>query len=386
MEYCIFVKILSMAGLYIHIPFCKQVCYYCDFHFTASLKHKVAMLPALQQELEWQKDYLEGEDLETVYLGGGTPSVLSPRELEQLFQTIHQNYPVQAGAEITLEANPEDIDPSFLQEIKKLGVNRLSLGIQSFQDEILRWMNRRHDSITAIQSLEYALKTDFENLTADLIYGIPGLPPATWQSDLLRLLTTGIPHLSAYHLGIEPKTVFGHYLKKGKLQEITEEASLEHYQLLVDMASEYGMEHYEVSNFAMPGHYSKHNMGYWFGEKYLGIGPSAHSYNGNSRQWNVANNSLYIQSIRKGRVTYEKEDLSVFDKFNDYLLTRLRTSWGIDLQEVGVRFGKEMADRCMAYYHDNHEDGLLQREGQRFFLTDQGRFLADHVMEGLVVV
>jgi oxygen-independent coproporphyrinogen-3 oxidase len=351
----------------------------------ASLKHKPAMLLALQQELEWRKDYLAGEGLETIYLGGGTPSILLPGEIEGLFQTIYQNYRVEAGAEITLEANPEDIDRPCLHAMKDLGINRLSIGIQSFQDDILRWMNRRHDANTARRSLEFALDAGFENLTADLIYGIPGLSAATWRADLRRLLETGLPHLSAYHLGIEPKTVFGRYLKKGKLQEITEEESLAHYQGLVDITSEYGLEHYEVSNFAVPGYYSNHNMGYWFGKKYLGVGPSAHSYHGESRQWNVANNTRYIQSIKEGQLPFEKEELTISDKINDYLLTRLRTRWGIDLQEMGMQLGQEHAGHCLKYYHDNKGNGLLKRKGHKLILTHRGMFMADHVIGGMAV-
>jgi len=314
-----------MAGIYIHIPFCKQACYYCDFHFSTSLKYKDELIQALIKEIKLQKDYLAGETVETVYFGGGTPSVLNADEINILLNTITNLHTVSANAEITLEANPDDLSKEKLQALRQTSLNRLSIGIQSFFDEDLAWMNRAHRANEAESSVKRAQDTGFENITADLIYGYPLLTDQKWKYNLDKIFALDIPHVSSYSMTVEPRTALASFIKTKKQQPMDEQQSAEQFILLMDAMQAHGFEHYEISNFCKPGNYSRHNSNYWKGVKYLGLGPSAHSYNGETRQWNVANNAKYIVALEKSEIPAETETLSEANRLNEYIMTSLRT-------------------------------------------------------------
>ena len=372
-----------MNGIYIHIPFCKKVCYYCDFHFTVSFSQKEALLEAIIKEIEARKEYLGSGLVSTIYFGGGTPSVLSIDELERILQKIHLLFHVDESAEITLEANPDDLTQAYLQDLRKIGVNRLSIGVQSFFDEDLTWMNRRHTSQEAENCIKLSKDCGFNNINVDLIYGIPQLTDKRWQQNLDKFIAMDVPHLSAYHLTIEPKTVFGYYKRKGRLTEIDEEMSLWHYKTLIENMSANGFEHYEISNFCKDGRYSRHNTNYWRSGCYLGVGPSAHSYNGSSRQWNVSVNNDYITAINKGVSFFEIEQLTNKEKFNDYLLTGLRTKWGIDLDFIKNSFGEEylkIIDKELIRFSNST---YIFRNNKNVRLTEEGMFVSDKIIAEL---
>lgn len=375
-----------MNGIYIHIPFCKKVCYYCDFHFTVSLKQKDALLDSILKELEIRKDYLGNNSINTIYFGGGTPSILSVSELSGILQKINSLFSIETNAEITLEANPDDLNAEYLKDLKSLGINRLSIGIQSFFDEDLKWMNRRHNASDAENCIKLCQDSGFSNMNIDLIYGLPQLTVERWQQNLNTFISLDVPHLSAYHLTIEPKTVFGYYKRKGRLTEIDEEISLKHYDLLVNTMNTNNYEHYEISNFCKDGKYSRHNTNYWKAGRYLGIGPSAHSFNGTSRQWNVSVNSDYINAINKGETFYEIEKLAENDKFNDYLLTGLRTKWGIDLNFIAKTFGSQYINHLERELIRIVDNDKVTRDKDIVRLTDRGMFLSDNIIAGLFMV
>jgi putative oxygen-independent coproporphyrinogen III oxidase len=375
-----------MNGIYIHIPFCKKVCYYCDFHFTVSLKQKDAIIDSILKELEIRKDYLGNKVISTVYFGGGTPSILSLSELDGILQKISSLFTIEQTAEITLEANPDDLNEEYLVDLKRLGINRLSIGVQSFFDEDLTWMNRRHNVNEAENCIKLSQDKGFSNLNIDLIYGLPQMTVERWQQNLHTFISLDVPHLSAYHLTIEPKTVFGYYKRKGRLTEVDEEISLKHYDILVDTMSTNNFEHYEISNFCKDGRYSRHNTNYWKAGHYLGIGPSAHSFNGTSRQWNVSVNSDYINAIAKGEAFYEVEKLSENEKFNDYLLTGLRTQWGIDLSYIKKAFGDQYFNYLEKVLSGIIDNKTVKRDQDIVRLTDRGMFLSDNIIAGLFMV
>ncbi|MEX2379983.1 MAG: radical SAM family heme chaperone HemW [Vicingaceae bacterium] len=338
-----------MGGIYIHIPFCKQACSYCNFHFSTTLSRKADVVECIQKELVLRKDYLKGETVETIYFGGGTPSLLNKKELAAIFNSIHQNYKVDAAAEVTLEANPDDLNREKLKEIKQSPINRLSIGVQSFFDEDLRFMNRAHEAQEAIDSIKNAQDFGFEQLNMDLIFGSQTTTDQMWQANLKQFFDLDIPHLSAYSLSIEEKTALAHQLKSGKAKPLDEERNFRQYLMLQEAIQANGYEQYELSNYCKNENYSKHNTSYWFGKSYLGIGPSAHSFNGNSRQWNINNNLKYIQAIQKGESYFEKEDLSEINRYHEYLITALRTKWGIDFkiirkfsEEINTHFFKQI--------------------------------------------
>lgn len=375
-----------MNGIYIHIPFCKKVCYYCDFHFTVSLKQKDALLDSILKELEIRKDYLGNNSINTIYFGGGTPSILSVSELGGILQKINSLFSIETNMEITLEANPDDLNVEYLKDLKSLGINRLSIGIQSFFDEDLKWMNRRHNASDAENCIKLSQDSGFSNMNIDLIYGLPQLTVERWQQNLNTFISLDVPHLSAYHLTIEPKTVFGYYKRKGRLTEIDEEISLKHYDLLVNTMNANNYEHYEISNFCKEGKYSRHNTNYWKAGHYLGIGPSAHSFDGTSRQWNVSVNSDYINAINKGERFYEIEKLAENDKFNDYLLTGLRTKWGIDLNFIAKTFGSQYINHLERELSRIVDNDKVTRDKDIVRLTDRGMFLSDNIIAGLFMV
>jgi oxygen-independent coproporphyrinogen-3 oxidase len=373
-----------MAGLYLHIPFCKQACYYCDFHFSTQKDARQEMVEALCAELALQKNYLENEKVETVYFGGGTPSLLTQKQLDVLFHSIRNNFSVSPG-EITLEANPDDLSESNLRSLKESGINRLSIGIQSFDDATLKFLHRAHSSHDALASIELARKVGFTNLSLDLIYSIPGQGDQLWKKNIERAIALGPEHISAYSLTIEEKTVFGNWRKKGKLIPQHDDVAATQMEILIDMLGKAGYEQYEISNFCKPGFFARHNSSYWQQKKYLGIGPSAHSYNGHSRQFNLANNPLYIQSIEKGVVPSQLEVLSAANKINEYLLTSLRTKWGCDLTYLANTLSYDLLSEQKENIESLLKNGFLERKENLLLLTHKGKMLADKITGELFV-
>ncbi|QJW89216.1 radical SAM family heme chaperone HemW [Spirosoma taeanense] len=375
--------------LYLHIPFCKQACHYCDFHFSTNLSQKSALVDALCAEIIQQKDYLPGKELTTVYFGGGTPSLLTESEIAQIFETIHAQFTLAPDAEITLEANPDDLNEvaerSGKLRLLRRYVNRLSVGIQTFDEATLRWMNRAHSAAEALSCIGRVREAGFENLSVDLIYGIPNRDASLWQFDLQTMLALDVPHLSAYALTIEPDTAFGRWQQKGKLPAIDENLAAEQFTDLTRALTGAGYEHYEISNFAKPGRYARHNTAYWQRRPYLGVGPSAHSYNGHSRQYNVANNARYLAAIRQGSLPATVEELTPADQVNEYLLTGLRTQWGCSLTELDTLLGSDFANRQARDLATLYASGWLSRNGDRLRLTDAGKLFADRVAATLFV-
>jgi oxygen-independent coproporphyrinogen-3 oxidase len=371
-----------MAGIYLHIPFCKQACHYCNFHFSTSTTLINDFPDALLKEIELRKDYLEGEEIATVYFGGGTPSMLPVRDIEKLIAAIQSQFRVRTDVEITLEANPDDINSFALKEWKAAGVNRLSIGTQSFFDSDLAWMNRAHNASQAEASIVSAQENGFTNITIDLIFGTPGLDNHNWLKNLEKAIKLQVPHLSCYALTVENKTALEKMIRDGRLQNVDDVVQSDQFLLMVDFLEGKGYEHYEISNFALAGFRSRHNSSYWSGAHYLGIGPSAHSFNGVSRQWNVANNALYLQSIKKGTPAFEVENLSDRDRFNEFVLTSIRTMEGVSLRNVELRFGKNAVTELLRNATRFETDGLLTMNGS-ITLTRQGKLFADKISAGL---
>ncbi|SEA94154.1 oxygen-independent coproporphyrinogen-3 oxidase [Chitinophaga terrae (ex Kim and Jung 2007)] len=374
-----------MSGIYLHIPFCKQACYYCNFHFSTSRQHQEEMVNCILQEMEYQRQYLAGETVETIYFGGGTPSLLSETQLEKLLNRLHALYPITAEAEITLEANPDDLSADRLKSLKAAGINRLSIGVQSFREEDLRWMNRAHDSQQAINCITHAQEAGFTNITIDLIYGGPTLSDEAWEANVKRAIALGIPHLSCYALTVEPGTALDHFIAKKKMEPTDPDKAALHFELLMQWLKEAGYEHYEISNFALPGWHSRHNSSYWQGKHYLGLGPSAHSFNGHSRQWNIANNALYMKSIQAGTVPFEIESLTTSMQFNEYIMTTLRTSAGCNLEWVAEKFGKDRVLHLLAHSQPFIAAGKMERAGEALRLTTAGRLFADGIAGELFI-
>lgn len=329
-----------MAGIYIHIPFCKQACSYCDFHFSTNVSRKAEVLEALQLEIKKRSNYLQGNKVDTIYFGGGTPSLLSSNELLEIFEGLNKQFNLSADAEITLEANPDDLSKEKLLALKASPINRLSIGVQSFFDEDLRFMNRAHLAEEAFDAIKKAQDIGFENLNVDLIFGGQTTSNRMWEQNLNYFFELNVPHLSAYSLTIEEKTLLANKIQKGKLSPVDDTKNYQQYLMLQQAVKERGFEQYELSNYCKDGQISRHNTAYWFGKKYLGLGPSAHSFNGTSRQWNLRNNARYVNAIKTGKDYYEKEELSEIDQYHEYLITSLRTKWGIDLKEIEKRFSK----------------------------------------------
>ena len=385
-----------MAGIYIHIPFCKSKCAYCNFFSLISEKKIVEYVDALKKELIARNQYLGNEKVKTIYFGGGTPSLLPTKYIDEILKILNNNFDLVSNPEITLEANPDTIDKEQLFDLKSLGVNRISIGIQSFHDDDLKYLDRRHDSKHALQIIDDLNCVGFEKLTLDLIYGIPTLTEEKWNKNLDIFFSTGISHLSAYALTIEPKTILGQRIEKGDLQDVNEDETVRHYNILVDRTKENGFEHYEISNFAKPGCRSQHNSIYWNDEKYIGLGPSAHSYDGNSRQWNISNLTKYIQLVNTdidadtdtdidtntdadlGRY-YEKEILSKEDKFNEYVMTSLRTSWGCDVEKISAKYGSYYSEHFLKNVKKYLESGEMLKDFNTYRLTDEGMLFADGI-------
>ena len=381
-----------MAGIYIHIPFCKQACHYCDFHFSTSLQNKEAFLNALKKEIVLQKEYLKTEKISTIYFGGGTPSLLSKSELVEIFDCLKRNFQINEDAEITLEANPDDLTEEKIKELKATPINRLSIGIQSFYDEDLKLMNRAHASEESIKAVKFAQENGFENITIDLIYGIPGLTDHRWRNNLQIAFALNVNHISAYCLTVEPKTALAHQIKTGLIKNIDEQHGSEQFEIMLDAMHQNDFVQYEISNFCKNGAFSKHNSNYWKKENYLGLGPSAHSFNGESRQWNISNNALYIQSIEKGGLSFEKEILSKEQRYNEYVMTSLRTIWGLDLNLIQQNFGEVYANYFLkeidlyistADVIIEKSPSPLERDGVRYYLSDKGKLIADKIASDL---
>lgn len=367
-----------MAGIYLHIPFCRQACHYCNFHFSTSTGLQNDFLIALLKEVQLQKDFLQGESVATVYFGGGTPSLLAPSALQAILSALHQHFSIEAGAEITLEANPDDISESSLKAWQQLGINRLSTGVQSFFEDDLHWMNRAHTAGQALHALPLITQY-FPNSTIDLIYGSPGLTDEKWQQNVFRAVEAGINHLSCYALTVEPKTALEVMIRNKKSAPVNSADQARQFVLLMEWLNNAGYEHYEISNFAKPGHRSRHNSAYWKGARYLGLGPSAHSYDGQDRQWNIANNALYIQSLNNNTVPFEKEVLTGTQKLNEYVMTSIRTLEGTDLEYIRGRFGPESSLRIFQASTKFIQQGLLVGDQDRLKLTNEGKLLADAI-------
>lgn len=374
-----------MAGIYIHIPFCKKACHYCDFHFSTSLQNKELLVDSLCREIEMRKDYVEDKNVSTVYFGGGTPSLLSSAELGKIIGTLRAHFNINLAAEITLEANPDDLTSEKIKELVGNGINRLSIGIQSFYDEDLERINRSHSAKQAIQAVESAQSGGINNISIDLIYGLPNLTRDKWKHNLEQAFKLNVPHLSAYCLTIEEKTAFNHFLRNGKITLPSEPETIEQFELLMSEAEKHGFIHYEISNFCKEGQQSKHNSSYWANEYYIGIGPSAHSYNGNSRQFNVKNNAQYIKGIHAGTPDFEMEILTPENKFNEYIMTRLRTIWGISPAFIHKDFGEKALNTFLSGAEPYVSSGHLQWKQDSLVLTQKGKLLADKIASDLFV-
>lgn len=372
-----------MNGIYIHVPFCKSKCAYCNFFSLASESRMKDYVEALKREIYYRKDYLENEEVKTVYFGGGTPSLLSVKSVDEILTLLHKNFNIDANPEITLELNPDTIDREKMSLLKQMGVNRMSVGIQSFFDDDLQYLGRRHDSRHALQVLEDLKNVNFDKITLDLIYGIPTLTEDKWNKNLDIFFSTGISHLSAYALTVEPRTILGQKIDKGDLQEVSEDETIRHYQILVERTKEHGFEHYEISNFAKEGCRSMHNSIYWNDGKYLGLGPSAHSYDGISRQWNVANLTEYLKLAGNSDDCFEKEILALDDKYNEYVMTSLRTSWGCNIEKIGLHYGIKYADFFLKNVNKYIESGEMLVDKNNYFLSENGKLFADGIASEL---
>ena len=373
-----------MAGIYIHIPFCKKACHYCNFHFSTSTHNTDSFILALENEIELQKDYLK-DIISTIYIGGGTPSILPSAKVGSILDKIKQTFKVDTNAEITLEANPDDISQEKLNEWKKSGINRLSIGVQSFYEVDLQWMNRAHNAKQAETCIRLAQSEGFNNLTIDLIYGTPTLTDENWQQNVSKAIALGVNHLSCYALTVEPKTALEKMIREKQVVQIDTEKQAHHFELLMAWMQSAGFEHYEISNFAKPGYRSKHNSSYWQGKHYLGLGPSAHSFNGETRQWNVANNALYIKSIEKYKVPFQIEILTKDQKLNEYIMTALRTLEGVSLLKIELEFGKEILNKVLLEAKQYLSNKQLEESDNFLKTTNSGKLLADGIAANLFV-
>lgn len=381
----ILLQLSFMAGIYIHIPFCKTRCHYCNFFSRASGKHREEFLPALLREMELQQDYLRDEPVHTVYLGGGTPSLLSDHEIREILDHVRSHFRVDDAAEITLEANPDDINARKAKELLRAGIGRLSLGVQSFHDEDLAYLKRVHNAVDAMNAIKILQDSGLEDLTIDLIYGIPTLSDEKWAENLDVFFRFRLPHLSAYALTVEDKTPLEVLIRREKLPAPDEDSLSRQFKTLTSLTGREGYIHYEISNFALEGHYSKHNSLYWTGGHYLGLGPSAHSYNGISRRWNKASMKSWLALEDHYDESFEEEILSQDQRYNEYVMTSLRTVWGCDIGLVEQQFGKEYADHLAAGAEKYLERQQIRRENTRLFLTEKGKFFADGIAADLFI-
>lgn len=371
-----------MSGIYIHIPFCKQACHYCDFHFSTSLKKKDELIQALVTEIELRKEEFANNTVETIYFGGGTPSLLSNEELLLLIASVHENYQVTENPEITLEANPDDLTNQRIKDLANTPINRLSIGVQSFFQEDLKLMNRAHNVLEAKESLSVATRY-FDNISVDLIYGIPGSSNERWHENIKTVLSYGVPHISSYALTVEPKTALASFIEKGIIDNVDDELAQQQFHILIDELEAHGFMHYELSNFGKKGYLSKNNSAYWQGKPYLGIGPSAHSFNGDQRSWNVNNNSRYINALQKGELSSTIETLSLNDKYNELVMTGLRTIWGVSIGHIANIFGATYKNYLLAQAQKHINEHLLYIEDDILKVSKKGKFLSDGIASDL---
>jgi oxygen-independent coproporphyrinogen III oxidase len=374
-----------MSGIYIHIPFCKQACHYCDFHFSTSMGKKEAMVSALKKELVLRKSEFRDEIIATIYFGGGTPSVLSSQDINDIIAEVYLNYSVAEHPEITLEANPDDLSEQKIEELANSKINRLSIGIQSFFEEDLKLMNRAHSAEEAESSIAKAIQF-FDNISIDLIYGMPDMSNERWEQNIDKALSFGVPHISSYALTVEPKTALASFIKKGLIKPVDDQVAQDHFNILVQKMEENGFVNYEISNFGKPNYFSKNNTAYWLGKKYIGIGPSAHSYDGNNRAWNINNNAKYLKAIEKNELPLEKEMLSQTDKYNEYVMTGLRTIWGVSLIRIEEEFGTRYLNYLLQNAQKYVKEELLLIEKETLYTSKKGKFLADGIASNLFMI
>ena len=375
-----------MASIYIHIPYCKQQCTYCNFHFRIAQDDKKEMLKSIKKEILMRQSYLNGAKISSIYFGGGTPSILNKGEIQSLIHTIHNNFKIDIDAEITLECNPDDLDKKKLLELKEIGINRLSIGIQSFDDADLKFMNRSHNAMEALSCIQFAKETGFENITIDLIYGLPKQTNEKWKKNLEQMLTLDIQHFSAYSLTVEPKTKLKHQIDKKLVTPLDDKITVEHFNTLLEIATENKFVHYEISNFGKEGFFSNHNSAYWKNKHYLGVGPSAHSFNGSSRQWNVASNRQYIEKLNEDETYFEVEQLSNAQQYNEYIFTALRTIWGVELYYIDNQFGEEALNYFKKQIINWENKGKIKQKKGTYTLSKEGKLYADAIASDLFIV
>lgn len=375
-----------MASIYIHIPYCKQQCTYCNFHFRIVQNDKEEMLKSIKKEIKLRQSYLNGASISSIYFGGGTPSILNKEEIISLIETIYNNFRIDPDAEITLECNPDDLNTKKLLELKEIGINRLSIGIQSFDDADLKFMNRSHNAKEALNCIQFAKESGFDNITIDLIYGLPNQSNENWKKNLARMLSLDIQHFSAYSLTVEPKTKLKHLIDKKLVTPLDDKITVEHFNTLVEIANENNFVHYEISNFGKEGFFSNHNSAYWKNKHYLGVGPSAHSFNGISRQWNVASNKHYIKKVNENDSYFEVEQLSNTQKYNEYIFTALRTIWGVELDYISNLFGHEALNYFKKQIINWENNGKIKQEKNTYTLTKKGKLYADAIASDLFIV
>ncbi len=377
-----------MSGVYIHIPFCKQACHYCNFHFSTSLRYKDELIEALVKEITITPYFIKtdgdsSKQIDSIYFGGGTPSILNADELELIFETLHKKFIISPGAEITLEANPDDITAKKLTQWKEIGINRLSVGIQSFNEEELRWMNRAHSAADSLKCIEEISNQGFSNFSVDLIYGSPLLSNDEWERNVELVIGKKIPHISCYALTIEPKTPLDKMIRLRKAVPVDPEKQADQFLLLMNWMKQAGYEHYEISNYALPGMRSQHNSSYWSGESYYGFGPSAHSFDGKSRRWNIANNALYLKSLQNNSIPYEEEILTPVQQLNEYIMTSLRTTEGLDLDKIMNEFGNQFREELIIKSKKYLTSGKLSTIHSSLILTTEGKLFADGIAADL---
>lgn len=374
-----------MSGIYIHIPFCKQACHYCDFHFSTSMGKKEAMLAAIKRELELRKKEFVNDEVATIYFGGGTPSVLETEEINTLIETVYAHYTVSKQPEITLEANPDDLSLEKIMAIAQSKVNRLSIGVQSFFEEDLKLMNRAHTSTMALQSIKDAQRY-FDNISIDLIYGMPNMSLERWQQNMQYALDLNVPHISSYALTVEPKTALHSFIKKGVMAPLNDELAAAHFETLVTTLETAGFVQYEISNFGKPNYFSKNNTAYWLGKKYIGVGPSAHSFSGETRSWNINSNPKYIAALQQDQLPAETETLSLSDRYNEYMMTGLRTVWGVSLIRVKNEFGSKYYDYLLQQIKPHMAKKRLLIDKETLLVTKEGKFLSDGIASDLFML
>ena len=376
---------MFMSGIYIHIPFCKQACHYCDFHFSTNLKYKAQIIDALCDELRFRESEYKNISVQTIYFGGGTPSVLDIHEVEKILQVVDDHYQVNERAEITLEANPDDLTLEKIMELSKTRINRLSIGVQSFFEEDLKLMNRAHSAEEAQACIEEAVKY-FPNISIDLIYGIPGMSNDRWRENLYKAISLKIPHISSYALTVEENTALKSFIEKGIVPQVEDEVAQEHFNILLDVMQLHSFENYEFSNFGKQGFFSENNTAYWTGKSYIGIGPSAHSFDGKRRGWNISNNVKYMKAIQAGKLPMEIEELTLVDQYNEYVMTGLRTIYGVSLEKIERDYGVNFKDYLLKQAQEYLKDHLLYLDGDTLLVTRKGKFLSDGIASELFML